>query len=104
MTETKKQMPSFMNKTAEGNTMQTSQNNSGIKEQMDVIACCGTKMGVVDHLENDAIKLTRRDSADGQHHFIPQSWVDHVDGSVYLTKNSLETERGWKSDANSCSC
>jgi hypothetical protein len=75
-----------------------------IKERMDVIASCGKKVGVVDHVEGKAIKLTRNDSADGMHHFIPTEWVDHVDSHVHLKKNSVETEAGWKSDASSCGC
>src|SRR5450432_767672 len=55
---------------------------SGIKERMDVIASCGKKVGVVDHVEGGAIKLTKNDSPDGQHHFIPTGWVDHVDSHV----------------------
>ena len=75
-----------------------------VKERMDVIASCGKKVGVVDHIEGDTIKLTRKDSPDGEHHFIPTGWVDHVDSHVHLKKNSMETEGGWKSDAASCGC
>ena len=75
---------------------------SDIKERMDVIASCGKKVGVVDHVEGGAIKLTKNDSPDGQHHFIPSGWVDHVDTHVHLKKNSEETEREWKSDAIGC--
>jgi hypothetical protein len=75
---------------------------AGIRERMDVIASCGKKVGVVDHVEGGAIKLTRKDSPDGQHHFVPTGWVDHVDSHVHLSKNSAETESGWKSDAASC--
>jgi len=75
-----------------------------IKERMDVIASCGKKVGVVDHVEGMSIKLTRNDSADGMHHFIPTDWVDHVDSHVHLKKNSVETESGWKSDSASCGC
>ena len=71
---------------------------SDIRERMDVIASCGTKVGVVDHIEGGAIKLTKSDSPDGQHHFIPVAWVDHVDSHVHLKKNSQETKQGWKSD------
>jgi hypothetical protein len=77
---------------------------AGIKEHMDVIASCGKKVGVVDRVEGGAIKLTRNDSPDGQHHFIPTGWVQRVDGQVHLTKNSQETEQGWKSDGASCGC
>jgi len=76
-----------------------------IKERMDVIASCGTKIGVVDHLEGEAIKLTKSDSRDGQHHFIPKDWVERVDDKgVVLKKNSMDAERGWKADAASCGC
>jgi hypothetical protein len=78
--------------------------SNGVKERMDVIASCGKKVGVVDHVEGDAIKLTRNDSPDGMHHFIPMGWVDHVDSHVHLKKNSMETETGWKPDAASCGC
>jgi hypothetical protein len=77
---------------------------SGIKEHMDVIASCGTKVGVVDHVEGAAIKLTKKNSRDSQHHFIPTAWVARVDSHVHLTKNSKETELHWKSDAASCGC
>ncbi len=77
---------------------------AGVKERMDVIASCGKKVGVVDHVEAGTIKLTRKDSPDGQHHFIPAGWVDRVDSHVHLSKNSMETEKSWKSDAASCGC
>jgi hypothetical protein len=69
---------------------------SSIKEHMPVYASCGTKVGVVDHLEGDKIKLTKNDSPDGQHHFIPTSWVDRVDSHVHLTKNSVECDTAMK--------
>jgi hypothetical protein len=71
---------------------------SEIRAHMDVIASCGTKVGVVDHIEGGAVKLTKKDSPDGEHHFIPMEWVDRVDNHVHLKKNSQETEQGWKSD------
>lgn len=73
-----------------------------IKPHMSVISSCGCTMGKVDHLEGGAIKLTRGDSPDGMHHFIPVTWVDHVDNHVHLTKNADETRREWKADALSC--
>lgn len=76
---------------------------AGIKDRMEVYASCGKKVGVVDHLEGNTIKLTKGDSPDGQHHFIPTAWVGRVhEDHVHLTKNSAETESGWKSDAASC--
>lgn len=75
----------------------------GIKERMNVYASCGKKMGVVDHVVGNTIQLTKNDSPDGQHHFIPTAWVGRVhDNHVHLKKNSVETESGWKSDSASC--
>ena len=76
----------------------------GIKEHMNVIASCGKQVGVVDHVEGSAIKLTKNDSLDARHHFIPVGWVERVDRHVHLKKNSKETEQNWKSDAASCGC
>ena len=90
-------------KTGMGTQCGATKGPSDIRERMDVIASCGTKVGVVDHVEAGAIKLTRADSPDGQHHFIPTGWVDHVDNHVHLKKNSQETRQEWKSDASGCS-
>lgn len=76
---------------------------AGIKERMEVYASCGKKVGVVDHVVGNALQLTKGDSPDGRHHFIPTAWVGRVhEGHVHLTKNSAETEGGWKADAASC--
>ncbi len=73
-----------------------------IKPHMSVVSSCGCTMGKVDHVDGGAIKLTKNDSPDGQHHFVPCSWVDHVDNHVHLNKNADETRSGWKNDAASC--
>jgi hypothetical protein len=73
-----------------------------IKPHMEVISSCGCRMGTVDHLEGGALKLTRKDSPDGQHHFLPVNWVARVDSHVHLNKNADETRQGWKADAASC--
>jgi len=77
---------------------------AAIHEHMDVVASCGKTIGKVDCIEGNAIKLTKNDSPDGLHHFIPLAWIDRVDSHVHLTKNSTETEAGWKADAASCGC
>jgi hypothetical protein len=79
----------------------TAKSVADIQPHMSVIASCGCTMGKVDHLEGGAIKLTKNDSPDGMHHYIPTAWVDHVDTHVHLTKNADETTRGWKADAAS---
>jgi hypothetical protein len=77
---------------------------AGVRGQMSVIASCGEQVGVVEHIEGNAIKLTKNESPDGQHHFIPIGWIDRVDNHVHLRKDAKETEQSWKSDAASCQC
>jgi hypothetical protein len=87
-----------------GKRMSDNTGVADVRERMDVIASCGKKIGVVDHVEGNAIKLTKHDSPDGQHHFLPASMIDHVDSHVHLNKNSEEACNAWKSDAASCGC
>ena len=71
-------------------------NASLIKEHMDVIAADGAKIGTVDHLDGpDRIKLTKQSSPDGQHHYVPLAWVDHVDTHVHLTKSAADAKAAW---------
>lgn len=72
---------------------------AAITEHMPVYASCGTKVGAVDRVEDGKIKLTAKDSKDGQHHYLPLSMVDRVDTHVHLNKNSVECEAAMTSDA-----
>jgi len=56
----------------------------------------GEHVGTVDHMDGEKhIKLNRKDSADGQHHWIPIAWVESVDDkAVYLNKTYSETMAG----------
>ena len=67
-----------------------------IREHQEVYASCGTKIGTVDHVEGDSIKLTRSGSPDGQHHRIPLSWVAKVHDHVHLNKDHKEVESQWQ--------
>ena len=59
---------------------------TNIRERMEVVGSDGAHVGTVDHLDGQhRIKLTRDDSRDGRHHFIPTEWVDRVDNSVHLS-------------------
>ena len=45
----------------------------------------------------DRIKLTKQSSPDGRHHhFIPVSWVDHVDQHVHLNKTGADVTLHWQ--------
>ncbi len=70
--------------------------HSDIKEHMEVYASCGTKVGKVDHVLGDKIKLTKNDSPDGQHHTIPMSWVAKVHDHIHLSKDHKEVESQWQ--------
>lgn len=65
---------------------------AAITEHMPVYASCGKQVGTVDKVEDGKIKLTAKDSKDGQHHYLPISMVDRVDTHVHLNKNSVECE------------
>ena len=69
---------------------------SKIAEHMEVLSSDRKTVGKVDHLEGtDKIKLTKTDSADGKHHLIPTSWIDHVDTHVHLNKTGAEVTASW---------
>ena len=54
-------------------------------EHLQVKDVNGEHVGTVDHLEGDQLKLTRTDSPDGQHHYVPLSQVESMDDvAVYL--------------------
>ncbi len=50
--------------------------SEAILGRMQVLDSRGNRVGTVDRvLPSDEIKLTRRDSPDGLHHYIPLDWV-----------------------------
>lgn len=59
---------------------------SQIRAHMDVIDLGGDRVGKVDSVEGQRIKLTSKDSADGKHHHIDLSDVARVDEHVHLSK------------------
>lgn len=75
-----------------------------IREHMEVIGADGVHVGIVDRIEGDRIKLTRKDPEHGgdsdHHHFISRGLVAEVeDNQVRLSANadvaiSFEEESG----------
>jgi outer membrane protein OmpA-like peptidoglycan-associated protein len=57
---------------------------SQIREHMDVIASDGGRIGAVDSVDGDRIKLTRKDSPDGEHHYVSFADVERIDQHVHL--------------------
>lgn len=72
---------------------------SAIQEHMAVVGSDGEHVGTVDHVEGERIKLTRTDpTARGQHHYLPLSWVEAVEGAVRLNVSSQQAIQGWQSE------
>ncbi len=68
---------------------------SQISEHMPVLGTDDQQVGLVDHLDGDAIKLTKNDSGDGQHHWIPLSWVSQIDEHVHIDRSAADAMSGW---------
>ncbi len=79
--------------------MSTSDIAGQIKDHMEILCSQGMHVGTVDHLEgSDRIKLTKKDSDDQKHHFIPLSTVDRVDAKVHLNKPCDEIKSLWTTE------
>ena len=60
-----------------------------IKEHMEVTDCRGQHVGTVDGVQDDAIKLTKSDSADSMHHFLSLDDVEKIDDNrIYLKEGA----------------
>lgn len=60
-----------------------------IKEHMEVANYQGDHVGTVDEVEDDMIKLTKSDSADGMHHMLSLEDVEKIDDNrVYLKQTA----------------
>ena len=74
---------------------------SDIAAHAEVLSADNQHVGTVDGVEGDQIKLTRKDSTDGKHHFIPLSWVTSVrDGKIHLSRNAYVVRGQWGTKEN----
>ena len=64
-----------------------------IREHMPVVCSNNQQFAIVDHIEGDAIKLTR--DRQGQHHYIPMDWVERVDQHVHIDRPGDQAMREW---------
>jgi hypothetical protein len=61
-----------------------------IHEHMEVTDAQGQHVGTVDEVHDDQIKLTRSDSNDGRHHFVPLDQIEKIeDNRIYLKQGAL---------------
>jgi short-subunit dehydrogenase len=79
---------------------------SQIGEHAEVLSADGQHVGTVDSIDGEYIKLTRKDSADAKHHFIPLTWVASASGgevrlnrNAYVVRGHWGTEKEVKEDA-----
>ena len=65
-----------------------------IKEHMEVANSKGEHVGTVDAVQDDAIKLTKSDSADDMHHFLSLDDVEKIDDNRIYLKESARIPEG----------
>jgi hypothetical protein len=64
---------------------------SQIREHMEIVGADGARVGTVDKVEGDRIKMTKPDSGShsGHHHYIPGGLISGIDGNtVRLSANA----------------
>ncbi len=67
-----------------------------IREDMKVVGSDGTHVGTVDKVDGDQIKLTKEDSENGKHNFVPVDSVESVEGNtVTLNQTAQEAKDGF---------
>ena len=62
---------------------------SQIQKHAEVIGADGVHLGVVDSVHGDRIKLTKKDSADGHHHYVDGGLVASVENGVVRISASV---------------
>lgn len=72
-------------------------NTQNIKEHMPVVCTNNGQLGTVDRVDGEMIKLTK--DQQGQHHWIPSSWVKSVDDQVHIDRPGQQAMREWSSEA-----
>lgn len=64
-----------------------------IVEHMPVVCSEGGQFATVDHMDGNAIKLTKDES--GHHHWIPLDWVTTVDDKVHVDRPGDQAMKDW---------
>ena len=77
--------------------MDINQIEEKIEEHMEVVGSDGEHVGIVDHLQDGKLKLTKHDSnADGTHHFIELSTISGIDSFVTLNVTAAQAQQDWE--------
>lgn len=70
-----------------------------IQPHMEVVDEGGIKVGTVDHVEGSRIKLSRRDSSDGEHHYVSLSQVAGIEGGCVRLRERGDNGYGMEAGA-----
>ncbi len=62
-----------------------------IRPNMKVIDAEGRKVGIVEHVQDDIVGLTREGFADDLHHFVPLAAVMRMDGDTLVVEHGQAT-------------
>lgn len=69
-----------------------------VRPEMPVVCSEDGQFGIVDHMEGkDTIKLKK--DGQGQHHYIPMSWVTSVDSKIHVDRPGRQAMKDWTSTA-----
>ena len=71
---------------------------SKIRERMAVYGSCGERIGTVERIEGNTIKLSCADQLARGEHYLPLGWVKKVDQAVRLSRRCDEVLRAWEED------
>lgn len=63
-----------------------------IREHMEVCDSAGRHVGTVDHVDGDQVKLTRSDSSDGRHHYVPTDAIDRIEGDRLILREGAAAD------------
>ena len=67
-----------------------------IKQHMEITDSNGQHVGTVDEVKDDRIKLTRTDSGDNMHHYLPVDAINRIEDNRIYLKSGTQIPAGVK--------
>ncbi len=71
-------------------------NKNEIRPDAPVVCSENGQFATVDHLEGEDIIKLKKDKQ-GQHHYIPLSWVKEIDDKIHIDRPGDQAMREWSS-------
>ena len=66
---------------------------------MPVVCSEGGQFAVVDNMSSDNRTIKLAKDAQGEHHYIPVSWVTKIDDAVHVDRPGRQAMREWSTEA-----